>query len=151
MNFCSKCSKIIKSIKQCKNCKKLFCSESCFGHHNYSYHFNEQYSNRINDINIAKDNNNNNNYKNNFLEISNTFSSPYLTKGTMMVGKVIYDHTYSLKNFSPVKEKGKEKIIGKGAYAKVFLAKNRVDNKLYAIKHMKKKDLYKALKTLKGI
>ena len=143
MNYCATCSKIIRSIKHCKNCRKQFCSETCLRHHIYTYHYNEQHKKQSNDKKIENNNN--------FLEISNTFSSPYLTKGTMMVGKVIYDHTYSLKNFSPVKEKGKEKIIGKGAYAKVFLAKNRVDNKLYAIKHMKKKDLYKALKTLKGI
>ena len=142
MNYCAKCSKIIRSIKYCNNCRKLFCSETCLRHHIYTYHFNEQHKKQSNDKII--DNNNN-------LEISSNFSSPYLTKGSMTIGKVIYDNTYSLKNFKPYIENGKEKIIGTGSYGKVFLAINKIDKKYYAIKHMKKKNLFKALKTLKGI
>ena len=142
MNYCAKCSKIIRSIKHCNNCRKIFCSEICLRHHIYTYHFNEQNKKQSNDKKV--DNNNN-------LEISYNFSSPYLTKGKMTIGKVIYDKTYSLKNFKPYIENGKEKIIGTGSYGKVFLAINKIDKKYYAIKHMKKKDLFKALKTLKGI
>ena len=142
MNYCAKCSKIIRSIKHCKNCRKQFCSETCLRHHIYTYHYNEQHKKQSNDKKI--DNNNN-------LEVSYNFTSPYLTKGKMALGKVIYDKTYSLKNFIPYLENGKEKIIGTGSYGKVFLAINKIDKKYYAIKHMKKKDLFKALKTLKGI
>ena len=161
MNYCTKCSKIIHSIKYCKNCKKQFCSEACLRHHIYTFHFKEQYSKKANDIklnqNINNYNNINNNnynynyYNNNNLELSYLFFSPYLSKGTLTIGKVIYDQTYSLKNFKPIIENGKHKVIGCGSYGKVFLAVNKIDKKLYAIKHMKKKDLCKALKTLKGI
>ena len=150
MNYCSKCSKVIHSIKNCDKCKRFFCSEICLRYHIYTNHLNEQYTKQSNNKKkkIINDNNYNNN---NYLEISYTFSSPYLTKGTMTLGKIIYDQTYSLKNFKPYIENGKEKIIGSGSYGKVFLAINQIDKKYYAIKHMKKKDLYKALKTLKGI
>ena len=155
MNYCTKCSKIIHSIKTCNNCKKLFCSEACLRHHIYTFHLNEHFSKQSNDIkfnqNVKNNNYNYNYYNNNDLDISSHFSSPYMSKGTMTMGKVIYDQTYSLKNFKPVIENGKQKIIGCGSYGKVFLATNKIDNQLYAIKHMKKKDLFKALKTLKGI
>jgi serine/threonine protein kinase len=151
MNYCSKCSKIIRSIKYCDKCKKLFCSESCLNHHKYTFHLNEQYSKQCNDKLIIKNNNNDNYNNNKYLEISSNIVSPYLTKGTFTMGKIIYDQTYSLKNFTPVIENGKQKIIGSGSYGKVFLAKNKIDHKYYAIKHMKKKNLYKSLKSLKGI
>ncbi len=152
MNYCGKCSKIISSIKPCDYCKKYFCSDSCLKHHIYTYHYNEKYENNSKQLN---DKNNNQNIvtknKTNFIEISYTFSSPYLTKGSLAIGKIIYDDTYSLKNFRPVYENGKEVIIGSGSYGKVFLAINKTDKKYYAIKHMKKKDLYKNLKSFRGI
>ena len=151
MNYCSKCSKIIRSIKNCDNCKKLFCSEVCLNHHKYTFHLNEQYAKQCNDKKIIKSINNNDNFNNNkYIEINHA-ATPYITKGTFKMGKIIFDETYSLKNFIPVIENGKQKIIGTGSYGKVFLAKNKIDQKLYAIKHMQKKNLYKSLKTLKGI
>ena len=155
MNNCSRCSKIISSKKYCSHCNSLFCSDFCLKHHINISHLNELYNKQSNDNNI-----NNNNVlisANNSLISENNNSdnkykkSPFITKGTMTLGKVIYDETFSLKNFKPVLENGKDKIIGTGAYGKVFLAINKYDKKCYAIKHMIKKDLYKALKTLKGI
>ena len=155
MSNCSRCSKIISSKKYCSHCNSLFCSDFCLKHHINISHLNELYNKQSNDNNI-----NNNNVlisANNSLISENNNSdnkykkSPFITKGTMTLGKVIYDETFSLKNFKPVLENGKDKIIGTGAYGKVFLAINKYDKKCYAIKHMIKKDLYKALKTLKGI
>ena len=155
MSNCSRCSKIISSKKYCSHCNSIFCSDFCLKHHINISHLNELYNKQSNDNNI-----NNNNVlisANNSLISENNNSdnkykkSPFITKGTMTLGKVIYDETFSLKNFKPVLENGKDKIIGTGAYGKVFLAINKYDKKCYAIKHMIKKDLYKALKTLKGI
>ena len=155
MSNCSRCSKIISSKKYCSHCNSIFCSDFCLKHHMNISHLNELYNKQSNDNNI-----NNNNVlisANNSLISENNNSdnkykkSPFITKGTMTLGKVIYDETFSLKNFKPVLENGKDKIIGTGAYGKVFLAINKYDKKCYAIKHMIKKDLYKALKTLKGI
>ena len=155
MSNCSRCSKIISSKKYCSHCNSIFCSDFCLKHHINISHLNELYNKQSNDNNI-----NNNNAlisANNSLISENNNSdnkykkSPFITKGTMTLGKVIYDETFSLKNFKPVLENGKDKIIGTGAYGKVFLAINKYDKKCYAIKHMIKKDLYKALKTLKGI
>ena len=155
MSNCSRCSKIISSKKYCSHCNSLFCSDFCLKHHINISHLNDLYNKQSNDNNI-----NNNNAlisANNSLISENNNSdnkykkSPFITKGTMTLGKVIYDETFSLKNFKPVLENGKDKIIGTGAYGKVFLAINKYDKKCYAIKHMIKKDLYKALKTLKGI
>ena len=140
MSNCSRCSKIISSKKYCSHCNSLFCSDFCLKHHINISHLNELYNKQSNDNNI-----NNNNVlisANNSLISENNNSdnkykkSPFITKGTMTLGKVIYDETFSLKNFKPVLENGKDKIIGTGAYGKVFLAINKYDKKCYAIKHM---------------
>ena len=154
MNYCVKCSKIIRTVKLCNICNKYFCSDSCLKHHIYTFHYNENnenYSKQLNDKNNNQDIIYKNKTKNNFIELSYTFSSPYLTRGSMAIGKILYDNTYSLKNFRPVIENGKEVIIGSGSYGKVFLAINNIDKKYYAIKHMKKKDIYKNLKSFRGI
>ncbi len=153
MSKCSRCSKIIRSKKVCSHCNNFYCSDSCLKHHINISHLNEQYNKQSININKYSINDNFFENSNTISDMNNSFNkiSPFITKGTMTLGKVIYDETYSLKNFKPIIENGKDKIVGTGAYGKVFLAVNKFDNKYYAIKHMIKKDLYKALKTLKGI
>ena len=155
MSYCSKCSKAIHSIKYCNFCKDEFCSSSCLEHHINYYHLSGQNQKKPKSNRIRNNNNNNHNnniYNNNdFVKISDYFFSPYLTKGTMLLTKPVFDKTYSLNNFEPVIENGKQKVIGSGSYGKVFLAINKIDKKYYAIKRMQKKNLIKALKTLKGI
>ena len=149
MSLCSRCSKIIRSKKTCPHCNNIFCSDFCLKHHINISHLNEQITKQSNDYLISESSNLISETNNNTDSIQIT--SSFITKGSMTLGKVIYDETYSLKNFKPVLENGRDKVIGTGAYGKVFLAINKYDKKCYAIKHMIKKDLYKALKTLKGI
>ena len=137
MSNCTRCSKIIRSKKYCPYCNNIFCSDFCLKHHINISHLNEQLNKQSNDNNI------NNNVlistnsslisENNNIDNKN-IKSPFITKGSMTLGKVIYDETYSLKNFKPILENGKDKVIGTGAYGKVFLAINKYDKKLYAIK-----------------
>jgi serine/threonine protein kinase len=47
--------------------------------------------------------------------------------------------------------KNQIRTIGSGSFGNVFLFKNTIDDKIYAIKHMEKKKLFKLLNTLNGI
>ena len=149
MSICSRCSKIISSKKTCPYCHNDFCSDYCIKHHINISHLNEQFTKQSNDC-LISESSSLISETNNKID-STKITSSFITKGTMTLGKIIYDETYSLKNFKPVLENGKDKVIGTGAYGKVFLAINKYDKKCYAIKHMIKKDLYKALKSLKSI
>ena len=88
--------------------------------------------------------------QNNKLQKASIISSPYITYG-FMAKNLVYDKKYDLNNFIPEMKHNKPIIIGRGSYGKVFLYRNIIDNKLYAIKHMEKYRLYKTLKTLSGI
>ena len=88
--------------------------------------------------------------QNNKLQKASIISSPYITYG-FMAKYLIYDKKYDLDNFIPEMKHNKPIIIGTGSYGKVFLYRNIIDNKLYAIKHMEKYRLYRTLKTLSGI
>ena len=77
--------------------------------------------------------------------------SPYLIQGKLNK-KINYDSKYSLNNFILIKDNKDEiKTIGSGSFGKVYLSKNILDNKIYAIKHMDKNKLIKLLHSLKGI
>ena len=77
--------------------------------------------------------------------------SPYLIQGKLNK-KINYDSKYSLNNFMLMKDNKDEiKTIGSGSFGKVYLSKNILDNKIYAIKHMDKNKLIKLLHSLKGI
>ena len=78
-------------------------------------------------------------------------TSPYLIRGKLNK-KINYDTKYSLNNFILIKDNKDEiKTIGSGSFGKVYLSKNILDNKIYAIKHMDKNKLIKLLHSLKGI
>ena len=77
--------------------------------------------------------------------------SPYLIQGKLNK-KINYDSKYSLNNFILIKDNKDEiKTIGSGSFGKVYLSKNILDNKIYAIKHMDKNKLIKLLHSLKSI
>ena len=80
-----------------------------------------------------------------------SIKSPYLIQGKLNK-KINYDSKYSLNNFILIKDNKDEiKTIGSGSFGKVYLSKNILDNKIYAIKHMDKNKLIKLLHSLKGI
>ena len=75
-------------------------------------------------------------------------NSKFITEGKIFQ-KIEYNKIYSLNNFIQILAKNnKPFIIGSGSYGKVYLCKNIINNKYYAIKHMDKARLKKALKTL---
>ena len=136
--LCNQCSKTILFPKPCSKCLKKFCSNACLERHKISHLPNKSkkiYSKPI----IQK-------HQNQVYEKE----SPYITDG-FIVAKIHYDKKYNIKNFNPVIFFNEPKIIGTGSYGKVILVKNKVDNKLYAIKHMSKKDLNSTLQSLNGI
>ena len=129
MSICSRCSKIIRSKKICTHCNNIFCSDFCLKYHINISHLNEQITKQSNDCLISENSNLISETNNN--TDSTKILSSFITKGSMTLGKVIYDETYSLKNFKPVLENGKDKVIGTGAYGKVFLAINKYDKKRF--------------------
>ena len=89
------------------------------------------------------------NFNNSFL-INNQLS-PFLVKGIYNNKEINYDKHFSLDNLILVNLKGSPKLIGNGSFGKVYLAKNKNDNKYYAIKHMIKSHLIKYLNNLEQI
>ena len=143
---CFNCSKISYLNINCPFCNNKYCSNSCLEFHKKASHPT-----------------NNNYIKTNIYEkprISRKtidkvpkalkFSSPYITSG-FIEKNLIYDQKYDLINFIPIFKNNEQIIIGTGSYGKVFLYRNKIDNKLYAIKHMNKNLLNKTLKNLSGI
>ena len=84
------------------------------------------------------------------LEYNNILKSPYLIEGIYYKQRN-YDEKYSLENFMPVFYEGKPKVIGGGSFGQVFLVTNTRNKKLYAIKHMIKRNLSKKLNSLESI
>ena len=129
---CPNCNNIISIPKQCTICQKSLCSPSCLESHFLIYHPNQQFQYIQKNTTPPKE------------------QSPYILKGTLNL-KIIYDETFSLKNFMEVYEEGKLKIVGSGSYGQVYLALNIINKKYYAIKHMDKKNLREVLHTFSGI
>ena len=137
---CFGCSKIITSKKNCPLCNYFFCSDSCIEAHKITYH-------RIDKTLI-----NNKNFEQQ-LKVSpkRVIISSFITKGQIL-NKSNYNPLFKIENFSYLYDKdNKPIIIGSGSYGQVFLCINKINKKKYAIKHMDKERLKKALKTLNGI
>lgn len=63
--------------------------------------------------------------------------SPFMKFGEYLK-EIQNESTYDFKNFEFVKVGKKPQVLGCGAFGDVYLAKNKVDNKNYAIKQMNK-------------
>ena len=142
---CYCCSKILKDYMNCTFCKNKFCSEPCLSLHNILYHRDNIKANNENE-NIENKNNNCINDD----DINIAYNSPYIVKGYLSM-EIEYDPVYSLKNFTYEYFNGKPKLIGYGSFGRVYLGKNSIDKKFYAIKHMEKRSIYRALHSLDSI
>ena len=138
---CFSCSKNIKNKINCDKCKNNFCSESCLAFHFIFYHNEEDNNN---------DNSKIDHNSNDEIDYIQNEKSPYITKG-FFLKEIKYESIYEIKNFKHQIVNGQPKLLGYGSFGKVFLEINKINKKLYAIKHMEKKRIYKALKTLDPI
>ena len=135
---CFSCSQYIVSKKCCSLCDNYFCSDSCIEVHQITYH-------RISKIIKNRD------IDQTIVTKTPNVNSKFITEGEIF-HKIEYNQIYNLKNFIQILAKNnKPFIIGSGSYGKVYLCQNIINNKYYAIKHMDKSRLKKALKTLSGI
>ena len=141
---CSNCLNYINIIQECNLCQEILCSEECILSHNQIYH-----QTNIEESHV--DNSINNNSFLNYAKIIDDISSPFLVKGIMNYGYILYDPMYSPDNFTLIYSDGIPKIIGNGSFGQVFLAVNNIDQKIYAIKHMEKEKLIKYLNCLDPI
>ena len=130
---CSKCLLEITDPVTCPKCGINLCSLECLFHHK------SQCINSSTGIS----------------EITN--SNKTIIKSTIENGiipsfnnsEIIYDSMYDLKNFLLICEKdGKPRKIGRGSFGEIYLAENIIDKKIYAIKHMIKRNAYKYLPNL---
>ena len=110
---CQICSNNLISSFRCRYCQNNFCSLTCL-----EIHCSEMHKNI--------DNNNNNNDINSYSQSKKNIESRFLVKGILNT-TILYDETYSLKNFLPVYEQdGKLKTIGSGSYGQVYLGLNQI-------------------------
>ena len=68
--------------------------------------------------------------------------SPFIIEGEFLDYKPQIKEKYSLQNFNYLTDKNNNPIIiGKGGYGKLYLSRNMIDNKKYAIKNISKKKM----------
>ena len=143
---CLNCTKNILHEMPCIFCKNIFCSYKCLRSHIIFSHNKHLL---INTSNLTSSNSQNKNKKS-IQEKNELILSPYLIQGIYYKQRN-YDEKYNLENFIPIFDSGKPKIIGGGSFGQVFLVTNTINQKLYAIKHMIKKNLSKKLNSLESI
>ena len=90
--------------------------------------------------NIFNNTNSNLLYKN-YSPYSNVIS-PFIDEGEFLDHRPPINRNYTIDNFEYITDCNQELItIGKGGYGKLYLAKNKKDNKEYAIKYVSKKKM----------
>ena len=145
---CLICSKLTSGEINCPYCSTNFCSYYCLESHFISNHSGNNNINKLKKNVYEKPKIGR--IKNKKILTTSITSSPYITYG-FITQKIIYDRKFYLDNFIPEIQNGEIVVIGTGSYGKVYSYRNKLDNKLYAIKHMNKDRLRKSLKSLRGI
>ena len=68
--------------------------------------------------------------------------SPFIEEGELLDHRPSINRNYTIDNYEYVTDCNKELIIiGRGGYGKIYLAKNKKDNKEYAIKYVSKEKM----------
>ena len=151
---CSNCSKIITSCRDCIFCGEKCCCFICLESHYLTAHKNKNNESKSKEKNITKQifkkESKSHSKQKDKKENEKEQISPYLVTG-ILHKRIKYNHKYNLENFTPELEKNEIRTIGSGSFGQVYLARNNIDHKLYAIKHMDKNKLIKILHSLKGI
>lgn len=113
----TKCKKEIRNYNICEVCRRIYCSNACLSEHKNEEH---PQSTRVR-------NTRNSGMKSMFLKLGSYDK------------EIKNDPLYNFENFEFVLTKNdKKKTVGSGAFGDVYMATNRVDNKMYAIKVMDK-------------
>lgn len=120
-----KCKREIRNYYTCSKCGKNFCTNSCMTEHTLEYHSG---STAVKSSSQGRGN-----------ARMSGMRSMFMKMGVFMK-EIIEDPVYDFKNFEFVKNKTTKRVeeLGAGAFGDVFLAKNKVNGKLYAIKQMEK-------------
>jgi serine/threonine protein kinase len=123
------CKKAIITMFSCKQCNSNYCSNSCMIEHVFDKH-KGQFEQGIASLSIKLPN-------------RSSVISPFLKKGEFL-NDVKYDPYFDYQNLIKVKIGGKVNSLGNGAFGDVFLTKNKLDDKFYAVKQMQKSKIDEA-------
>lgn len=126
------CKKEIRNYYTCKKCGLNYCTNSCMTEHTFESHsnLNSFYSNNMNTLE------NKSRIKAPNLGVRNSAKKSAFIKFGEYGKDILHNQLYEFKNFEFINEK--KKALGSGAFGDVYLSKNKIDGKYYAIKIMEK-------------
>lgn len=146
-----KCKRKVTKAYPCNKCGKKFCSNSCMIDHYFDTHQTTEGKNIIETNNYSdsikgKSTSTSESHTNfNLSPLANkiipnkrnSISSIFIKNGTYLKDLKI-DPYFDFKNFEKVKIGKKHNILGAGAFGEVYLVKNKIDGKFFAVKQMDK-------------
>ena len=130
MEKCSNCKNTIEKskINKCDFCSEIICSFSCLLKHSEIHLKNKNDQIERNKL-ISKL------HFKQFLFLTENFN--FITSGKFLNNSKIDNKIFDFSNYSLIK------LIGKGSFGEIYLSKNLLDKKLYAIKILNKKKIKK--------
>ena len=124
-----KCKREIRNYYTCKKCGMNFCTNSCMTEHTFEAHSNSNIpANQSNKTSISDKH-----------AVRNSSKKSIFVKFGELQKEIIDDSYYNFNNFEFTNDR--KKSLGSGAFGDVYLAKNKIDNKYFAIKIMEKEKI----------
>jgi len=124
-----KCKREIRNYYTCKKCGMNFCTNSCMTEHTFEAHSKPNIPVSQNSMATGLSR----------VSVRNSAKKSMFMKFGEYCKDIINDPYYDFKNFEFVQDR--KKSLGAGAFGDVYLAKNKIDNKYFAIKIMEKEKI----------